>query len=129
MDPVRIGPSLPALVESDASVAAETKLQAQVDSVAPSTTQSETAAGSRGQVFQPSTGDEVLVSFEHGDARAPYLIGGLWNAEAPPTSAAPATKASDGNQSGGAPEPGTHKDKWLSEEQAKIIGDHLRTSK
>jgi len=128
MDSVRIGPSLPAAVEPEVSAAVEIKPKA-VDSAVLSATQTELAPGAPGQVFRPSVGDEVVVSFEHGDVRSPYLIGGLWNAEAPPTSAASPTKASDGTQPGGAAEPGSHKDKWLSEEQAKVISDHLRTSK
>lgn len=32
----------------------------------------------------PKPGDEVLVAFEHGDINAPYIIGSLWNALAPP---------------------------------------------
>jgi hypothetical protein len=32
----------------------------------------------------PNLGDEVLVVFEHGDINAPYIIGCLWNAMAPP---------------------------------------------
>jgi hypothetical protein len=37
-----------------------------------------------GNYFIPNVGDEVLVAFEHGDARAPYIIGGLWTAMALP---------------------------------------------
>jgi hypothetical protein len=32
-----------------------------------------------GMSFLPNIGDEVLVTFEHGDIRHPYVIGGLWN--------------------------------------------------
>jgi Type VI secretion system/phage-baseplate injector OB domain len=37
-----------------------------------------------GSYFIPNIGDEVLVAFEHGDVKAPYIIGSLWNAMAPP---------------------------------------------
>jgi uncharacterized protein involved in type VI secretion and phage assembly len=37
------------------------------------------AGAGRGAVFRPETGDEVLVLFEHGDMRFPYVIGVLWN--------------------------------------------------
>ncbi len=37
-----------------------------------------------GFYFIPNPGDEVLVAFEHGDLKAPYVIGSLWNSMAPP---------------------------------------------
>jgi uncharacterized protein involved in type VI secretion and phage assembly len=43
--------------------------------------------GSRGSWFIPDVNDEVLVVFEGGDPRRPYVIGGLWNgSDAPPES-------------------------------------------
>jgi uncharacterized protein involved in type VI secretion and phage assembly len=33
----------------------------------------------RGSWFIPDVDDEVLVAFEQGDARRPYVLGGLWN--------------------------------------------------
>lgn len=41
----------------------------------------------RGSWFIPDRNDEVLVVFEAGDPRRPYVVGGLWNgADAPPAS-------------------------------------------
>jgi uncharacterized protein involved in type VI secretion and phage assembly len=37
------------------------------------------AGPARGAVFRPETGDEVLVLFDHGDMRFPYVLGALWN--------------------------------------------------
>lgn len=42
------------------------------------------AGASRGMVFRPEVGDEVLVAFEHGDVRFPFVMGSLWNATDPP---------------------------------------------
>ena len=33
----------------------------------------------RGSWFIPDTGDEVLIAFEGGDPRRPFVLGGLWN--------------------------------------------------
>ncbi len=41
----------------------------------------------RGSWFIPDVEDEVLVAFEAGDPRRPYVVGGLWNgSDAPPES-------------------------------------------
>lgn len=37
------------------------------------------AGKDRGVYFLPEPDDEVLVAFEHGDVRFPYVIGALWN--------------------------------------------------
>jgi uncharacterized protein involved in type VI secretion and phage assembly len=43
------------------------------------------AGGNRGTWFVPDPGDEVLVMFEGGDPRRPYVVGALWNGrDAPP---------------------------------------------
>ena len=45
------------------------------------------AGNKRGSWFIPDVDDEVLVAFEHGDPRRPYVLGGLWNGrDAPPES-------------------------------------------
>ena len=37
------------------------------------------AGASRGTYFLPEVDDEVLVAFEQGDVRLPYVVGALWN--------------------------------------------------
>jgi uncharacterized protein involved in type VI secretion and phage assembly len=44
----------------------------------------------RGLFFRPERDDEVLVAFEQGDPRRPYIVGSLWSTEDPPP-------ADDGN--------------------------------
>jgi uncharacterized protein involved in type VI secretion and phage assembly len=45
------------------------------------------AGSDRGSWFLPEVGDEVLVAFEQGDPRRPYVLGGLWNGQdSPPAS-------------------------------------------
>lgn len=46
-----------------------------------------TAGQGRGFYFLPEVEDEVLVAFEQGDVRFPYVVGSLWNGkDAPPAS-------------------------------------------
>lgn len=47
------------------------------------------AGSSRGVFFIPQVGDEVLVAFNQGDVREPYVVGGLWNGQDSPPSDAP----------------------------------------
>ena len=43
------------------------------------------AGKGKGAYFVPEVGDEVLVAFANGDARAPIVLGSLWSAgDAPP---------------------------------------------
>jgi uncharacterized protein involved in type VI secretion and phage assembly len=51
------------------------------------------AGPDRGAVFRPEVGDEVLVLFDHGDTRVPYVIGGLWNGK----DAMPKARGADGD--------------------------------
>lgn len=45
------------------------------------------AGNNRGSWFIPDVGDEVLVAFQAGDPRWPFVLGGLWNGrDAPPES-------------------------------------------
>lgn len=49
------------------------------------------AGNQRGTWFIPDKGDEVLVAFEGGDPRRPYVLGALWNGhEQPPEQMDPA---------------------------------------
>lgn len=42
------------------------------------------AGPNSGAVFLPETNDEVLVGFEFGDVRRPYVLGGVWNGKDKP---------------------------------------------
>ena len=42
------------------------------------------AGNKRGSFFLPEVEDEVLVAFEHGDLRYPYILGALWNGKDKP---------------------------------------------
>jgi len=125
MDPVRIGPSLAPTMESDVSAApAEIKPAACVAPSAASTP----ASSTEGTMFRPSVGDEVLIAFEHGDPRMPYLTGALWNAGTPPTSASPSKEnGASAPSMHGVVDPATgHKDTPWLDEQVKLIGRHLK---
>jgi uncharacterized protein involved in type VI secretion and phage assembly len=50
------------------------------------------AGNNRGSWFMPEVNDEVLVAFEAGDPRHPYVVGALWNGRDTP----PATMDSKG---------------------------------
>jgi uncharacterized protein involved in type VI secretion and phage assembly len=47
------------------------------------------AGGQRGLWLMPQVDDEVLVGFEGGDVRAPYVVGSLWNGSDKPPASAP----------------------------------------
>lgn len=54
------------------------------------------AGKERGFYFLPEIDDEVLVAFEHGDIRRPYMLGALWNGKDAPVE--PNSKALEGSQ-------------------------------
>lgn len=43
------------------------------------------AGPQRGSFFLPEVDDEVLLAFEHGDVRFPYVLGMLWNGQDKPS--------------------------------------------
>jgi len=43
----------------------------------------------RGSFFMPEVDDEVLVAFDHGDVRFPYVVGFMWNGRDTPPSPDP----------------------------------------
>jgi len=45
------------------------------------------AGKGRGAYFLPEVDDEVLVAFEHGDIRFPFVLGALWNGQDKPPAA------------------------------------------
>jgi phage baseplate assembly protein V len=47
------------------------------------------AGPERGSWFVPDTGDEVLVAFEQGDARRPFVLGSLWSSSNRPPESNP----------------------------------------
>lgn len=47
------------------------------------------AGSNRGTYFIPQIGDEVLVAFDQGDVREPYVLGSLWNAQDSPPASGP----------------------------------------
>ena len=52
------------------------------------------AGDERGLLMMPQVGDEVLVAFEHGDVRRPYVLGSLWNGNDTPGATSPQTDGS-----------------------------------
>jgi uncharacterized protein involved in type VI secretion and phage assembly len=51
------------------------------------------AGRGRGTWFIPEVGDEVLVAFEAGDPKKPYVLGALWNVRNPPPAKMESTNA------------------------------------
>jgi phage protein D len=51
------------------------------------------AGAERGILFLPEVDDEVVIAFEHGDVRRPYVLGSLWNG----VDALPTTELLDGS--------------------------------
>lgn len=51
------------------------------------------AGDSRGTFIIPQVGDEVLVAFNHGDPRDPYVLGSLWNGSDRPPATSPTDPA------------------------------------
>ena len=61
------------------------------------------AGDDRGMFFLPEVDDEVLVAFEQGDMRFPFVLGSLWNGQDKPPETneiASAMATGDGNERG-----------------------------
>jgi uncharacterized protein involved in type VI secretion and phage assembly len=39
------------------------------------------SGGNAGSFFMPNVQDEVLIAFDHGDTRFPYVVGFMWNGQ------------------------------------------------
>ncbi len=55
------------------------------------------AGNGRGVHFLPEVGDEVLVAFEGGDPRSPYVLGALWGGADPPPERIEITNSTGGS--------------------------------
>ena len=53
------------------------------------------AGREKGTWFRPDVDDEVLVAFEAGDPRRPYVVGALWNGKDRPPAPADASQTND----------------------------------
>jgi phage baseplate assembly protein gpV len=101
MEPLRVGPSLPPMVErEDAIATTDVRPKAAAESAIPAAP----ASSHEARTFQPSVGDEVLIAFESGEQRMAFLTGALWKPETPPTSASAATETTQ-TKAGEAPAP------------------------
>ena len=58
---------------------------------------SPSAAGDRGMLMMPLVDDEVVVGFEHGDPRRPFVLGSLWNGSGKPEALAAEGGKPDGS--------------------------------
>ncbi|HEY9736919.1 MAG TPA: phage baseplate assembly protein V [Trichocoleus sp.] len=58
------------------------------------------AGDHRGLDWLPEINDEVLVGFEHGDIRRPYILGGLWSGRSPRPETVADTVPKDGAHRG-----------------------------
>jgi phage protein D/phage baseplate assembly protein gpV len=56
------------------------------------------AGADRGVAFVPEVTDEVLVAFERGDVRSPFVLGGLWSAKNAPPKASELLKGGSVNE-------------------------------
>ena len=75
------------------------------------------AGDKRGVFFIPQEGDEVLVAFNHGDIREPYIVGSLWNGKDDP----PATEVDDPVNKGMIRTPGGHELTFDDKEKTIVI--------
>lgn len=78
-----------AQVVNNVDLTGQARVQVRLPCLAGSELWARIAGVERGTYMIPQVGDEVLVAFNHGDIREPYIVGSLWNGQDRPPAPLP----------------------------------------